>query len=112
MNAFTRPLIGLLLMAAGAAATANQGHKYLESLPDAERNKRLTEMLAEMPGRCVVQHHFFRGFDAQGAAFWSAGCASKEAYAIKILDDANGSTQILNCRLLMERAKVDCFSRL
>jgi hypothetical protein len=110
-----RSLMCLTLAGAGAAAQADEGHKfhkYLMSLSEGERNQRLTELLVQLPDRCVVERNFFRGLDQKGAAMWSAGCANKKAYAIMILDDAKGSTRILDCKVMMERAQVDCFSKL
>lgn len=104
--------LGLALAALSAPASANPGHKYLTSLKEQDRNAWLSELLSKMPGSCIVQRNFFRGFDAQGAALWSAGCANKKAYAIKVLGDAKGSTRILDCQVLLDRAKDDCFTKL
>jgi hypothetical protein len=115
MNLIQRSLMCLVLAGAVAAGHADEGrkfHNYLVSLSEGERNQRLTELLVQVPDRCVVERNFFRGLDPAGAAIWSAGCANKKAYAIKILDDAKGSTRILDCKVMMERAKVDCFSKL
>ena len=115
MNLIQRLLMCLVLAGAGAAAHADEGHnfhKYLLSLSESERNKRLTELLVQVPDRCVVVRNFFRGLDPKGAAMWSAGCENRKAYAIMILDDPKGSTRILDCKVMRERANVDCFSKL
>ena len=112
MNIALPPLIGLALVASSAGALANAGHQFLQSLSDSARNQRFTEMLVQMPGNCVVERNFFRGFDAERAAFWSAGCKNKEAYALKILDDGKGGSRIMDCRVLMARAKDDCFAKM
>jgi hypothetical protein len=112
MNVTRSAMASLALATVAAAGHANEGHKYLASLSEADRNQRLTELLVQVPEGCVVQRNFFRGFDPKGAAIWSAGCTNRKAYAIKILDDATGSTRILDCKVMMERMKVDCFSKL
>lgn len=112
MNMTQRALALFVLATATAGAHANDFHRYLMSLTDAERNKRLSELLVQLPDQCLVERNFFRGLDQKGAALWSAGCASKKAYVIMILNDAKGSTRILDCKVMMERAKVDCFSKL
>lgn len=112
MNVVKIGWLCLALAAGTAPAHANPGHRHISSLNEQDRNAWLTKLLAQMPGPCVVQRNFFPGFDAKGAALWSAGCANKKAYAIKVLDDAEGSTRILDCKVLMDRAKDDCFSKL
>ncbi|MCY7314062.1 MAG: hypothetical protein LH480_00080 [Rubrivivax sp.] len=57
-------------------------------------------------------HRHGCGVCAQRAAFWSAGCKSKEAYALKILDDGKGSSRIMDRRVLKERGNVDCFAKM
>jgi hypothetical protein len=106
------PLLCLVLATACSQAGANEGHKFLSSLNEKDRNARLSEMLTQVVAPCVVERNFFRGTDEKRAAFWAAGCTSGKAYTIMILDDAKGSTRILDCKVMMERAKVDCFKKM
>ena len=104
--------VGIALAASCVQATANPAHDYMSSMNERDRNSWLTKLLVQMPGPCVVQRNFFRGFDAKGSALWSAGCANKTAYAIMVLDDAKGSTRIMDCKVLMARGNQDCFAKL
>ncbi|MBC7942809.1 MAG: hypothetical protein H7Z19_24155 [Chitinophagaceae bacterium] len=112
MNIVNLSAAFLVLATMGSPAGANAGHQYIASLPEGARNERLTEMLRQLPEPCVVQKNFFRGFDQKKAALWSVACANKKAYAIMINDDTNGSTRIMDCKVLMDRAKVDCLTRI
>ncbi|MBC8055615.1 MAG: hypothetical protein H7Y61_03455 [Rhizobiales bacterium] len=101
----------LALASASFQASANKGHDYMMALSDKARNERFTEMLAVLPQRCVVQKNFFRGFD-NSRAIWAVGCTDKSAYAIVIDGHAGGSTRILDCKVVLERTKLDCFTKL
>jgi hypothetical protein len=98
------------VLASVPATSANPLHQGLTKLPEPERNTRLTAMLTRE--ECRLVSSFFQGLDRAGAAHWNVVCADQQAYALRIMNDAAGSTGVLECGLVERLGGAACFTRL
>ncbi len=102
--------VGILIIA--YSALANPAHERLSALSETDRNKILTRFLKSSGESCdAVIRNFHQGSDQSGNAFWNAGCANNRAFLIKINNDAQGSTRILDCDLLRAVHGGKCFQK-
>ena len=65
-----------------------------------EENRRaLFGKLLVSEGCGEVKKTFFQGGDSSGAGYWSVQCQAK-AYQLRVEDNANGSSKVVNCDTL------------
>ena len=65
-----------------------------------EENRRvLFGKLLASEGCGNVKKSFFQGVDSSGAGYWSVQCQAK-AYQLRVEDNANGSSKVVNCEKL------------
>lgn len=104
-----------------ANSNANDAHgsnlgdaqRKLSKMSPAQLNTTMTQyMKASGHGDCVVVETFYQGSEPKtGDAFWNVRCSNKEAFAVSVANDAEGSTSVLGCGTLKAVAKVECFKR-
>jgi hypothetical protein len=102
-------ILALLISYQVLPAEANPSHDRLIALSDIERNKIFTALLIDE--RCVVTRSFFQGFDKNGSAYWNVACTSRTPLSIQIMNNANGSTRVLECSMLRLIARSECFKK-
>jgi hypothetical protein len=92
---------------------ANPANKKLLGLSERDRAVTLAYFLRASGEKCPkATRVFYQGESKRfGTASWSVTCSNGESWSIGVNDDREGSTKILNCRVLKAIAKVDCFSR-
>jgi hypothetical protein len=79
------------------------------ALPEAERREALRRVITSIDNPCP---EVIRTYDQGGHAtgeFWDAACSNGRAYSVLLHADAAGSTSVLDCAVLHEKAHVDCF---
>jgi hypothetical protein len=89
---------------------ANVVHDLLMGLSPNEQTQKLGALLNASETPCSATVSFFRGFDEDGAAYWSVACSNGESYQIQIANDSVGSSRILECSVLMLTGN-DCFKK-
>lgn len=90
--------------------SGNRTHDVLSSKSDSERNRLMTALLAsESCGQ--VTRNFYQGMDKDKGAHWNVACSNNATYAIRINNDANGSTSVMDCSVMKAVAKVNCFEK-
>ena len=93
--------------------TGNRAHDALASLSEAERVEFFTKQFAGSGDPCGrVERTFYQGSDKANAALWNVGCSHGRSYMITIQNDTNGSSKILDCKILKAVARVECFTKL
>lgn len=91
-------------------AFANPMHDKLMSFSAAQRNQVFTKFVqGENCGKVVK--NFFWGRHSDDSVVWDVQCSSGRAYHIKIQPDANGSSQIMDCKVAKAVANIDCFKK-
>jgi hypothetical protein len=101
--------IVLLPILTARTAASNPIHAKLVALPEKERNAMLT--YAVQDERCRVTRSFFQGLDKSGDAHWNVACDDGRTFAIRIKNDAQGSTTVLECRVIKAMGGTDCFKK-
>ena len=101
----------ILLVLAVATAPTNPWHEQIVKLGSAERNAIFARIVKPDPCGSVMRT-FFQGQASDGTANWSVGCSNGRSYAVSLFNDSQGSTKVLDCRLLKAVAQIDCFKKL
>src|SRR4030095_1981473 len=87
-------------------ALSNPTHQRLMGMSSAKRNQVWTILFRDGGEKCgTVTESFYQGSyngtdlgrSYNGAAFWSIRCSSGPDYQMTILNDAAGSTRIMEC---------------
>ena len=90
-------------------AFANESHKQLAAMSEADRRVMLSLFMRENGEACFVTKTFYQGSDSKGTASWNVACSNGKAFVIGVANDAGGSTSILGCEVLKAVARVECF---
>jgi hypothetical protein len=111
MNLSRPALVLLVVLSLTQAAYANEAHDIISGLSEPKRNEVLTAFMRKSGEACNVTQSFFQGFDKKKGAFWSVACTNRSSYSILLNNDATGSSKILDCKVLLAVAKMDCFKK-
>ena len=88
-----------------------KGNDIIMKLTEKDRRLLMRDVLANSGKSCNgVDKLFFRGFDADNAAYWSVGCFGNQDYQVQIPDDPKAKTKILECELL-KSLNIDCWTK-
>lgn len=94
------------------SATGNRANDLIMDLPETRRAAGFTTLFegsADFPCGAVTRT-FYQGLVPKTSdAIWNVGCSRGQSYSITIKNDADGSTQVLDCRMLKLVAHLDCF---
>ena len=91
---------------------ANPAHEKLLSIADSKRKLVFAAFLTQSGESCSsVTKTFYQGSDKTGNAFWNATCLKADSYVIQVNNDAQGSTKILNCKILKVINAGTCFTK-
>lgn len=88
---------------------ANPAHEQLMAKDYVERRAYLTHVLQVSGEACDLAtraKHTLK--DENGAAYWAVECRDGNSYLIRIDNDSEGSTRIVNCAL-MAQLGIECF---
>jgi hypothetical protein len=105
-----------LLLALGAgwvlsSVAANPAHDQIYRLSESQRQGLFSKVLKTEDAACsVISDTFYRGLDAQGAAYWAVHCSKGKAYQVQISPNASGSTKIMDCAVLKMMGS-ECFRK-
>lgn len=103
----------LLLLLPTGLAVANEAHRMLSQLSEEKRRIALAHVVRSSGDACAsATETFYQGSDRKGTALWNARCSNGQAYSISLYSDAQGSTKVLDCKVLKAVAGVQCFKRL
>lgn len=108
----TAAIIIILTALSLSTAGANPGHDQVFAMSESARAKALTQFLHASSEPCgSVNRTFYQGSTRSGDAVWHLGCSNGEAYALTIKNDAEGSTKLLNCKVLKRVKAGECFKK-
>jgi hypothetical protein len=95
-------------------ATGNPAHDRVAALSDADRERFFTKLFEGGDDPCGrVIRTFYQGTaKSTNTAMWSVECSNGRSYSISMMNNATGSTRLLDCRVIKAVAKIDCFTRL
>jgi hypothetical protein len=95
------------------SAYANPAHEKLAAMSEVDRTQALALAVEGSGHPChIVARTFYQGLDADGNAFWNVGCLDGQSYVVQIKNDRDGSTRVLNCRILHAAGGGTCFKKL
>ena len=107
-----RTLATAILILLSGSAFANTGHGMLLAAPEAKRQTAFANLLVASGEKCPsVTRTFFQGSDKKQNAFWNVQCSNGKAFQILLLNDAKGSTRLLDCAVLKAVNGGTCFTK-
>lgn len=94
------------------SAQANPAHDMISAASEAKRQQALAGLLSKNGERCsAVDRTFYQGSDKSGNAFWNASCRGGKSFLIQVNNDSQGSTRILDCKVLKSVNGGTCFTK-
>jgi len=91
---------------------ANEAHEQLMASSEEVRRAAFRLIVAGAGETCrTVTRTYFQGETATGGAVWNIDCGKDNAYRIEIAP-ADGSTKLIDCRLIQPLQATECFKPL
>lgn len=100
------------VMTITATVKANPAHDMISAASETKRQQALAGLLSSSGEKCgAVDRTFYQGSDKSGNAFWNASCRGGKSFVIQVNNDRQGSTRILDCKVLKAVNGGTCFTK-
>lgn len=102
----------LAVITIASVAQANPAHDMISAASETKRQQALAGLLSGSGEKCgAVDRTFYQGSDKSGNAFWNASCRGGKSFLIQVNNDRQGSTRILECKVLKAVNGGTCFTK-
>jgi len=107
VNNLVHGFVGVVVvLSVCGSVQANEAQKRIQKMSEKDRRALFTFTMKDE--KCgTVTRTFYQGA-VSGDAFWNVTCTNGRSYVVEVMDDAEGSTKILECDVIKAVGGTPC----